>query len=278
MAAIGRYLSSEQIRRLFFSGRTEAACRIRLHQLAGLGNNPQPTPYIRRLRFRSFEGKWFSALDAHSARIPRHAQNPRSRRLLCSVFPLYARASRDHQGRGETFGKYDRICTRVDRRSPNALRTASASGRHSRSGHEGFEARISSRIHTASTLASPSEFTRAEKRRAASRGQTMTATSSKLQSASLGTGGATADGLSSSRTPGQRGTSKSAANSVSFDKPSSSGPWLNPPQAVRYLRLPSLKALYQAVRRGRIPVHRFGKRLRFNRTELDQTLGIAAER
>ncbi len=61
MMATARYLSSEQIQRLFFSGRTEAACRIRLFQLAGLGKQPQPTPYIRRLRFRSFEGKWFSA-------------------------------------------------------------------------------------------------------------------------------------------------------------------------------------------------------------------------
>ena len=41
--------------------RTEAACRIRLFQLAGLGKKRNPTPYIRRLRFRSFEGKCFSA-------------------------------------------------------------------------------------------------------------------------------------------------------------------------------------------------------------------------
>ena len=61
MMATARYLSSEQIQRLFFAGRTEAACRIRLFQLAGLGKQAQPTPYIRRLRFRSFEGKWFSA-------------------------------------------------------------------------------------------------------------------------------------------------------------------------------------------------------------------------
>jgi excisionase family DNA binding protein len=65
-------------------------------------------------------------------------------------------------------------------------------------------------------------------------------------------------------------------NSVSFDRLRSSGPWLNPPQAVRYLRLPSLKALYQAVRRGQIPVHRLGKRLRFNRTELDRILDTSA--
>lgn len=61
MMATARYLSSEQIQQMFFAGRTEAACRIRLFQLAGLGKQPQPTPYIRRLRFRSFEGKWFSA-------------------------------------------------------------------------------------------------------------------------------------------------------------------------------------------------------------------------
>src|SRR5258708_16658111 len=61
MMATARYLSSEQIQRLFFSGRTEAACRIRLFQLAGLGKQPQPTPYLRRLPFRSFEGQWFSA-------------------------------------------------------------------------------------------------------------------------------------------------------------------------------------------------------------------------
>ncbi len=66
-------------------------------------------------------------------------------------------------------------------------------------------------------------------------------------------------------------------NRLSVDKPAGFGPWLNPPQAARYLGLPSLKALYQAVRRGQIPVHRFGKRLRFNRVELDRTLGIALD-
>jgi len=51
------------------------------------------------------------------------------------------------------------------------------------------------------------------------------------------------------------------------------GPWLNPPQAARYLGLPSLKALYQAVRRGQIPAHRLGlKRLRFNKHELDKLM------
>jgi excisionase family DNA binding protein len=59
----------------------------------------------------------------------------------------------------------------------------------------------------------------------------------------------------------------------SSDSASSFGPWLNPLEAVRYLGLPSLKALYQAVRRGQIPAHRLGlKRLRFNKRELDELM------
>ncbi len=58
--ATARYLSSEQIQRLFFSGKTEAACRGRLFILGGLGNRKDPHPFIRRLRFRSFEGRWHS--------------------------------------------------------------------------------------------------------------------------------------------------------------------------------------------------------------------------
>lgn len=49
-------------------------------------------------------------------------------------------------------------------------------------------------------------------------------------------------------------------------------PWLTPDQAVEYLGLPSRKALYQRVRRGQIPVCRFGRNLRFNRAELDKAL------
>jgi excisionase family DNA binding protein len=49
-------------------------------------------------------------------------------------------------------------------------------------------------------------------------------------------------------------------------------PWMTADQATLHLGLPSRKALYQAVRRGQIPVHRFGKRLRFNRVELDRAL------
>jgi excisionase family DNA binding protein len=49
--------------------------------------------------------------------------------------------------------------------------------------------------------------------------------------------------------------------------------WLNSAEAATYLRMPSVRALYQAVRRGLIPVHRVGRRsMRFNRTELDRAL------
>jgi excisionase family DNA binding protein len=50
------------------------------------------------------------------------------------------------------------------------------------------------------------------------------------------------------------------------------GPWLNAKQAAAYLAMPSVKAVYQAVRRGQIPVHRFGSRLRFHTEELDKVL------
>ena len=49
--------------------------------------------------------------------------------------------------------------------------------------------------------------------------------------------------------------------------------WLTAEEAVAYLGLPSRKALYQAVRRGQIPVHRLGqRRMRFSRAELDEAL------
>jgi excisionase family DNA binding protein len=48
--------------------------------------------------------------------------------------------------------------------------------------------------------------------------------------------------------------------------------WLDPDEAYRYLSLPTRKALYQAVRRGQLPAHRLGKRMRFNRAELDDLL------
>ena len=66
------------------------------------------------------------------------------------------------------------------------------------------------------------------------------------------------------------------SDSGSFAAPSPSrlsGTWLTPDQVVRYLALPSRKALYEAVRRGQLPAHRLGaRRMRFNRAELDRLL------
>jgi len=53
--------------------------------------------------------------------------------------------------------------------------------------------------------------------------------------------------------------------------------WLTSDEAALYLRLPTAKALYQTVRRGRLPVHYLGNRLRFLRTELDEALERSRE-
>jgi excisionase family DNA binding protein len=49
-------------------------------------------------------------------------------------------------------------------------------------------------------------------------------------------------------------------------------PWMTAEQAASYLGLPSIRALYQAVRRGQVPARRLGRRLRFLRQDLDATL------
>ena len=49
--------------------------------------------------------------------------------------------------------------------------------------------------------------------------------------------------------------------------------WLTADEATLHLGLPTRKALYAAVERGQVPTHRFGRRLRFNRRELDALLG-----
>jgi excisionase family DNA binding protein len=49
-------------------------------------------------------------------------------------------------------------------------------------------------------------------------------------------------------------------------------PWLTADEATVYLGFPSRKALYQAVRRGQVPGHRIGRRLRFSRSEVDSWL------
>ncbi len=49
--------------------------------------------------------------------------------------------------------------------------------------------------------------------------------------------------------------------------------WLDASEAAQYLGFRTRKALYQAVRRGHVPVHRLGpRRMRFNRAELDALL------
>ena len=50
------------------------------------------------------------------------------------------------------------------------------------------------------------------------------------------------------------------------------GGWLTAKQAAVYLGLPSRRALYMAIRRGQVPVHRLGRRMRFDARELDEAL------
>lgn len=54
--------------------------------------------------------------------------------------------------------------------------------------------------------------------------------------------------------------------------PAQPSPWMTAEEAVAYLRYPSRMALYQAVQRGQVPVHRRGKRLLFHREEIDRAL------
>lgn len=56
------------------------------------------------------------------------------------------------------------------------------------------------------------------------------------------------------------------------DETKETSPWLDADQAAEYLALPSRKAVYEAARRGEIPVYRLGRRLRFRREELDAVL------
>ena len=46
--------------------------------------------------------------------------------------------------------------------------------------------------------------------------------------------------------------------------------WLTPADAVAHLGLPSVRALYQQVRRGKVRAHKFGRLLRFLVEELDE--------
>jgi excisionase family DNA binding protein len=75
------------------------------------------------------------------------------------------------------------------------------------------------------------------------------------------------------RALGAAGVGAAAGRSGSEDvPPRSPQEWLNADEACDYLRIPSRKALYQAIRRGQVPAHRLGRRMRFSRSELDRLL------
>ena len=57
LLAIARYLSTEQVSRLFFPGRHPETSRKRLLMLAGEGTGGIARPYLRRLQYRSFDGR-----------------------------------------------------------------------------------------------------------------------------------------------------------------------------------------------------------------------------
>lgn len=54
--------------------------------------------------------------------------------------------------------------------------------------------------------------------------------------------------------------------------------WMTTDEVISLLGLPGREALYQMVRRGTLPAHRLGSRLRFKRSELDQVLARRARR
>lgn len=49
-------------------------------------------------------------------------------------------------------------------------------------------------------------------------------------------------------------------------------PWMTTDDAAAYLGYRTIKALYSAVERGHVPVHRLRGRLRFRRDELDSVV------
>jgi excisionase family DNA binding protein len=66
---------------------------------------------------------------------------------------------------------------------------------------------------------------------------------------------------------------RQGAREPRFDTEERRSRWLTADEATAYLGLPTRKALYAAVERGQVPVHRLGRRLRFSRSELDALLG-----
>ncbi len=69
----------------------------------------------------------------------------------------------------------------------------------------------------------------------------------------------------------ERGTATAAG---SLARRTTGATWLTVDEAVVYLGLRSRMALYQAVRRGQVRAHHFGRRLRFRRSELDEALAL----
>jgi hypothetical protein len=69
--AVARYLSNEQLAKLFFSGRNPLTMRKRLLRLAGEGVLPFRPPYLRRLSYRAYAGGerveiWATAPRGHA--------------------------------------------------------------------------------------------------------------------------------------------------------------------------------------------------------------------
>ena len=58
--------------------------------------------------------------------------------------------------------------------------------------------------------------------------------------------------------------------------PPRNGEWMTVDEAADYLRYPTREALYQAVRRGRVPACRIGRSLRFSKVSLEGLLSSSA--
>jgi len=65
--AIARYLSNQQLHRLFYSGRTAKTMCKRLRYLAGEGRRKFNHPYLRRLSYRTHDGRYVDLWALSSA-------------------------------------------------------------------------------------------------------------------------------------------------------------------------------------------------------------------
>lgn len=48
--------------------------------------------------------------------------------------------------------------------------------------------------------------------------------------------------------------------------------WMTSAEAAQYIRIPTVKALYQRVARGQVKSYRLGRQLRFRRGDLDSLM------